>query len=129
MQAPSKLPLMSLGSRLTISESNRLRSLFQNMIFRWISTSMTQMPWRRYPADWMMLREGEDYPRLAWQEIYPGDIAGLYGVDMVDAAYLSSYWQVDCPTDPNDCGRADIIETGSVDIADLTALLNNWLLN
>ena len=36
------------------------------------------------PADWMMLREGEDYPRLAWQQIISGDIAGLYGVDMVD---------------------------------------------
>lgn len=42
------------------------------------------------PADWMMLREGEDYPRLAWQEIFGGDIAGLYGADIVDFAYLSN---------------------------------------
>ena len=28
----------------------------------------------RNSADWMLLREGEDYPRLAWQEIYTGDV-------------------------------------------------------
>ena len=38
---------------------------------------------------WMMLREGEDTPRLQWQTIYDGDIAGLYGVNLVDVAYLS----------------------------------------
>jgi hypothetical protein len=44
------------------------------------------------PADWMMLREDEDYPRLAWQTVIAGDIAGLYGVDLVDFAYLAGYW-------------------------------------
>ena len=43
-------------------------------------------------ADWMMLREGEDYPRLAWQTIYPGDISGLYGVNMSDLMEVVNNW-------------------------------------
>jgi hypothetical protein len=74
---------------------------------------------------WMMLREGEDYPRLAWQPVYPGDIAGLYGVDSVDYAEIAAHWgQTGCPTG---CEDADINGDGTVDIFDLMLLADNWL--
>lgn len=74
---------------------------------------------------WMMPRPGEDYPRLAWQTIYPGDIAGSYGVNLVDFAEIAAHWeQTGCPTG---CGNADINSDGTVDITDLTLLADNWL--
>ena len=77
------------------------------------------------PADWMMLREGEDYPRLAWQTIYPGDIAGLYGVDMADLTEVIDNWlRQDCPTE---CEQADIDSSGTVDLADLSLLAADWI--
>jgi hypothetical protein len=76
-------------------------------------------------ADWMMLRPGEDYPRLIWQEIFSGDIAGLYGVDNVDLEELTSYWlQSDCPTG---CEDADIDNSGYVDFVDFAIIADNWL--
>ncbi len=79
------------------------------------------------PADWMMLRELEDYPRLAWQEVFAGDIAGLYGADMVDFAYLATYWGLDDCDGADDCGRADIDGDGDVGVGDLAAVANDWL--
>lgn len=79
-----------------------------------------------YP-DWMILREGEDYPRLAWQEIFVGDIAGLYGVDMVDFAYLSQYWGLDDCNGLDDCGRADIDDSGNVGMPDFAKVAADWL--
>lgn len=103
-------------------------------------------------ADWMMLREGEDYPRLAWQTIYAGDIAGLYGVDMQDLALFVEkwlgVWRLDSDivddtivnmmdlsaishnwmlTECGDCGGADITGDSSVDIEDITILSDQWL--
>lgn len=76
-------------------------------------------------ADWMMLREGEDYPRLAWQEIYPGDIAGLYGVNLIDYAELARHWMDEgCPAN---CEDADIDGSGIVDLADLAVFSQHWL--
>ncbi len=78
------------------------------------------------PADWMMLREGEDYPRLAWQPIYPGDIAGAHGVDLMDYSEVARNWQKqDCPSG---CGRADIDNSGTVDIADLLFVAADWMM-
>ena len=76
---------------------------------------------------WMMLRSGEDYPRLAWQEVFLGDIAGLYGADMVDFAYLANYWGLDDCGGLNDCGRADIDLSGDVGLGDLVAVADDWL--
>jgi hypothetical protein len=77
------------------------------------------------PADWMMLRPSQDYPRLAWQPIYPGDIAGLYGVNFVDYAKMAAHWhQTGCPTG---CEGADINGDGKVDINDLKLFADNWL--
>lgn len=77
--------------------------------------------------DWMMLREGEDYPRLAWQAVFGGDIAGLYGVDMVDFSYLANYWGLTECDSGTDCGRADIDESGDVGIGDLSRVAEDWL--
>jgi hypothetical protein len=77
------------------------------------------------PADWMMLREGEDYPRLVWQQLIMGDIAGLYGVNMVDFARIASHWQqTGCPSA---CENADINGDGTVNIMDLSLLADHWL--
>jgi hypothetical protein len=76
-------------------------------------------------ADWMMLRENEDYPRLAWQTMYPGDIAGLYGVNMADLMEVVNNWlEQGCPTN---CEQADIDNSGTVDLADLSILAANWM--
>ncbi|MDH4202242.1 MAG: hypothetical protein OEV87_05060 [Phycisphaerae bacterium] len=74
---------------------------------------------------WVMLREGEDYPRLAWQEIFMGDIAGLYGVDMADFAEIARNWQnTGCP---GNCEDADIDGSGDVGLGDLAAVAEDWL--
>jgi hypothetical protein len=76
-------------------------------------------------ADWMMLRENEDYPRLAWQAIHPGDIAGLYGVNMTDLMEVVNNWlEQGCPAS---CQQADIDNSGTVDLADLSILAANWM--
>jgi hypothetical protein len=76
-------------------------------------------------ADWMMLRENEDYPRLAWQTIFAGDIAGLYGVDMADLMEVVNNWlEQGCPAG---CEQADIDNSGTVDLADLSILAANWM--
>jgi len=76
-------------------------------------------------AEWMMLREGEDYPRLAWQEVYDGDIAGLWGVDMEDLLEVAGNWlEEGCPAG---CEEADINGDGRVDLEDFAILAGNWL--
>jgi len=75
--------------------------------------------------DWMMLREGEDYPRLAWQAVYAGDIAGLYGVDLVDFAEIARNWlNGGCPAG---CEEADIDGSGDVGLGDFAILADNWM--
>lgn len=75
---------------------------------------------------WMMLREHEDYPRLAWQPMIAGDIAGLYGVNSVDYAEIAAHWgQSGCPAG---CSNADINDDGTVNIMDLMSLAENWMI-
>jgi surface antigen len=78
------------------------------------------------PADWMMLREGEDYPRLACQPIYAGDIAGLYGVNTVDFAVIAAAWQ-STPASPNWNPAADLNSDGVVNFLDILILSTSWL--
>ena len=79
-------------------------------------------------ADWKMLRPGEDTPRLAWQEVFLGDIAGLYGVDMVDFARLAGQWNEPTCNESNQwCQGADIDHLDGVDIKDLAAVAEDWL--
>ncbi len=77
---------------------------------------------------WIMLRELEDYPRMAWQEVSAGDIAGQYGVDNVDFALLASQWNEPvCNGSNNWCQGADIDHLDGVDIKDLLQIANDWL--
>ena len=76
---------------------------------------------------WKMLREGRDYPRLAWQPEYPVDIAGQYGVNLEDFAKLAQWWlKTNCPTSDN-CQGADLNTSGRVDTHDLQILASQWL--
>jgi hypothetical protein len=78
-----------------------------------------------FTTGWMMLRPGEDYPRLAWQPVILSDITGLYGVNSVDFAEIAAYWrQTGCPSG---CANADINNDGTVDMYDLMLLGENWL--
>ncbi|MHC4237582.1 MAG: GLUG motif-containing protein [Planctomycetota bacterium] len=90
-------------------------------------STFTAAGWDFSTPVWMMLRELEDYPRLAWQEIYMGDIAGLYGADMVDFAYLANYWGLTGCNSGTDCGRADIDGSGDVGLGDLVYVAQDWL--
>ena len=90
-----------------------------------MQTQSTFVGWDFTTPVWRILRPSEDYPRLAWQEIFAGDIAGLYGVDLVDFAYLAKYWGQDC--DSPACDRADVDESGTIDLPDLAAMANDWL--
>lgn len=92
-----------------------------------MQTQSTFTGWDFATPIWMLLRENEDYPRLAWQEIFEGDIAGLYGVSMIDFAYLGQYWGLDDCTGVDDCGHADIDGSGDVGIDDLAEVTNDWL--
>ena len=74
--------------------------------------------------EWMMLREGEDYPRLTWQPIITGDIAGLYGVDIADSIALAGCW-LDDPY--GDCAVADIDGDAFINLSDFAMLAANWL--
>lgn len=79
------------------------------------------------PDRWKMLRPGEDYPRLAWQPIIAGDIAGLYGVAIDDLHVFVQQWLMDdCTLDNAFCGGADINTSGVVDLADFAALASRW---
>lgn len=92
-----------------------------------MQTQSTFTGWDFSTPVWMMLREGEDTPRLAWQAVYPGDIAGLYGADMVDFAYLSQHWNLTGCNSGTDCGRADIDISGDVGLSDLAYVAGDWL--
>ena len=74
--------------------------------------------------EWMMLREGQDYPRLAWQEVIVGDIAGLYGVDQTDSIALAECWL----SNPlGNCVKADIDDDATINLSDFAMLAANWL--
>ena len=92
-----------------------------------MQTQSTFAGWDFSTPVWVMLRELEDYPRLAWQEVFDGDIAGLYGADMVDFAYLANYWRLTGCNTGTDCGRADIDGSNDVGLGDLAEVANDWL--
>jgi hypothetical protein len=88
-------------------------------------TQSTFVVWDFSTPIWKMLRPGEDYPRLAWQGTFMGDIAGLYGVDLVDFAEIARNWQhTGCP---GNCEDADVDGSGDVGLGDLVFVVEEWL--
>ena len=75
--------------------------------------------------DWNMLREGVTYPLLAWQDLFPGDIQGDYGVDADDFEKMLGNWLADCEL--LDCGNTDITQDQKVDLTDFASLSRDWL--
>lgn len=76
---------------------------------------------------WRMCIEGVDYPRLNWESIR-GDFACPDGVNTEDLDYYVARWLVNkCTSANNFCGGADINFSGSVDLADYSILVENWM--
>ncbi len=73
------------------------------------------------PADWR-IRDGEDYPRLVWQPIIPGDIAGDPDVDVTDLIAVAEQWMQSC----SGC-NADINGDGLVNLEDISVIGCFWL--
>ena len=73
------------------------------------------------PADWR-IRDGEDYPRLVWQPIIPGDIAGSPAVDMADLMAVAEDWMQACSGCPSDANN-----DGYVNLLDFVILGSNWM--
>lgn len=73
------------------------------------------------PADWR-IRDGEDYPRLVWQPIIPGDIAGDPNVDVTDLLVVAEEWMQSC----SGCS-ADVNGDGVVNMTDLSIIGCYWL--
>lgn len=60
-------------------------------------------------------------------EVLPGDLNGDDGVNLIDFAVFSDFWQnTDCHA-PDFCLRADSEPDGDVDLVDLAAFLENWV--
>lgn len=74
------------------------------------------------------IREGLSYPRFASLQESPYDFAGDYGVSLQEFAILAENWQTSgCSGHGFWCGGADLDHSGSVDLADLLIVAENWL--
>jgi len=73
------------------------------------------------PADWR-IRDGQDYPRLVWQPILPGDIAGDPSVDLADLMAVADEWMEAC----SGCA-ADVNGDGIVNLLDFCILGISWM--
>lgn len=56
-----------------------------------------------------------------------GDLDGDCGVDLIDYSQFAEFWLAECPSDPNDCGGADIVQDDVVDADDLKGFVSYWL--
>ena len=70
---------------------------------------------------WHMPYVGAGYPMLYYQRDIVGDLAGGYGVDLVEMAMIAEQWG------KTDCGSTDIDGSGVVDLGDIAELASNWL--
>ncbi len=77
------------------------------------------------------IREGFDSPALRFQETIPGDIAGDYGVNMIDFGAFSAAWQTNkggigwnslCDLDTE--GKSE----NFIDMKDLNVFAQHWLI-
>ncbi len=76
--------------------------------------------------DLWSIREGYAYPRLTWQPVAVGDIAGSYAVDSADIYALAGYWLTEAG-DPEWNKAVDIVDDNRIDLLDLAAIAVNWL--
>jgi hypothetical protein len=71
--------------------------------------------------------EGTNYPRLQWQ-IPVTDFVCPDGVDFADFSFFAERWlDTNCASN-NDCDGTDLDLSGTVDLYDLDAFVQNWLL-
>lgn len=76
---------------------------------------------------WHIPYQDSGYPKLFFQRDIPGDLLGVYGVDIVDARLLfARFGETDCAS-KNECDGADIDLSGTVDIVDLATVMVHWL--
>jgi hypothetical protein len=72
------------------------------------------------------LCEGTNYPRLKWQ-IPAADWVCPNGVRLEDFAFLAVRWlRMDCAATDR-CEAADLDDSGTVDLPDLTLFATQWL--
>jgi hypothetical protein len=76
------------------------------------------------PNDVWAICEGVSYPKLAWQYVV-GDSDSDKDVDFIDFAPFANKWMQADPT--LYCGGIDLTGDGFVDLNDLAAFVENWL--
>jgi hypothetical protein len=75
------------------------------------------------PADWI-IRDTYAYPRLAWEPLIPGDLAGDFGIDLEDLKTFALSW-MSARCSPQ-CA-ADFNADGKVDLADFALFAEQWM--
>lgn len=79
------------------------------------------------------LGDGWDYYQLLTTDTddfltdQTADLDGDCDVDMLDYGHFSQYWLVECASDPNLCGGADIVADDAVNADDLGEFVYYWL--
>ena len=73
---------------------------------------------------WRMCLDGVDYPRLAWQFSWNGDLTCPHGVKLDDLLYMAQRWLN--MNHPSLLGAADINGDHIVNMLDLCILGQNW---
>jgi hypothetical protein len=89
-------------------------------------TQSTFTGWDFATAVWEIC-EGENYPKLAWQERILGDFGCPDGVELHDFAFLAARWgNTNCGAS-NDCDGVDFDLSGTVDWPDMKVIASRWL--
>jgi hypothetical protein len=75
---------------------------------------------------WRMC-DGSNYPKLAWQEIIPGDFICPDGVNIEDLCVFVEQWlESDCNSSNNYCGGTDMNYDSTVNFKDFAVLAEHW---
>ncbi len=77
---------------------------------------------------WRMCVNDVNYPLLWWQ-FNNADFTCPDGVEFDDFAELAEWWNRDDCADNNNCAKADMDLSGTVDLYDLKIFCDNWLLS
>ncbi|MBI9016789.1 MAG: hypothetical protein JEZ07_05950 [Phycisphaerae bacterium] len=73
-----------------------------------------------------VIQPGNSYPKLTWYKDVAGDLAGQYGVDIIDVSVFLECWLLTA-SDQGWDSHCDFDESGRVDLGDLAILAGNWL--